>query len=242
MDDRIGCAIAIETMRRLKRRRGKPANTVYFAFVVQEEVGLRGAGPAAYHIDPDVAISLDVTATGDVLKDRKMAVKLGGGAAIKIHDPGHVVPPQVRDWMIARAEADGIPYQRELLTGGTTDSSRIQTSRAGVPSGTVSIPCRFVHTTSETVDYRDVQAVVDLLVGLVTHPVEFLNAPDAYEVAPVTAVTAPARRGGRRKKAEAAPVDEPATPPARRGRPKKAAAEPEAPKKRGRKKKVETAE
>lgn len=217
MDDRIGCAIAIEAMRRLKRRRSKPANTVYFAFVVQEEVGLRGAGPAAYNIDPDVAISLDVTATGDVLKDHKMAVKLGGGAAIKIHDPGHIVPPQVRDWMIARAEADKIPYQRELLTGGTTDSARIQTSRAGVPSGTISIPCRYVHTTSETVDIRDVEASVNLLVGLVANPVEFLTAP------PEAAAAAPA------------------APARRRGRPKKAVPT-EAPKKRGRKKKVESAE
>jgi len=169
MDDRVSCAIAIETMRRLKKRK-KPANEVYFAFTVKEEVGLRGARTAAYSINPDVAVALDVTGTGDEIKNRKMEVKLGGGAAIKLHDPGLVVPPAVRDWMIGRAEKDGIPYQLELLTGGTTDAAVIQTAHAGVPSGCISIPCRFIHTVSETVDYNDVQACVNLLTGLVSNP------------------------------------------------------------------------
>jgi tetrahedral aminopeptidase len=167
MDDRIGCAVAIETMRRLNRQ---TPNEVYFVFTVQEEVGLRGARPAAYSISPDLAIALDVTTTGDMIKNGRMPVSLGGGAAIKIHDTGHVVPPAVRDWMIARAEADGIPYQLELITLGTTDAAGIQTARAGVPSGCISIPCRFVHTTSETVDTNDVEACVRLLTGLLSNP------------------------------------------------------------------------
>ena len=169
MDDRIGCVVAIEAMRKLNKQ---TPNEVYFAFTVQEEVGLRGARTAAYSINPDIGIALDVTATGDEIKNRKMAVKLGGGAAIKIHDPGLVVPPAVRDWMIARAEADGIPYQLELLSGGTTDAAVIQITQAGVPSGCISIPCRFVHTTSETVDIGDVEACVNLLAGLLGNPAE----------------------------------------------------------------------
>ncbi|GAB4527084.1 MAG: M42 family metallopeptidase [Anaerolineae bacterium] len=167
MDDRIGCVVAIEAMRKLNKQ---TPNEVYFVFTVQEEVGLRGARTAAYGVDPDVAIALDVTRTGDEPKNAKMAVKLGGGAAIKVHDSGLVVPPAVVRWMVERAEAEGIPYQRELLVGGTTDSAAIQTSRVGVPSGTISIPCRYVHTTSETVDARDVQACVDLLAGLLANP------------------------------------------------------------------------
>lgn len=168
MDDRIGCVVAIEAMRRLNKQ---SANEVYFVFTVQEEVGLRGARASAYSVNPDVAIALDVTGTGDELKNRKMAVKLGNGAAIKLHDSGLVVPPAIRDWMINRAEADNIPYQLELLTGGSTDAAAIQTARAGVPSGCISIPCRYVHSTSETVDLRDVQASVDLLTGLVQNPI-----------------------------------------------------------------------
>jgi putative aminopeptidase FrvX len=176
MDDRIACAIAIESMRRLKKaKKKKLPNQAYFVFTVQEEVGLRGARPAAYSVDPDVAIALDVTSTGDMIKNEKMAVKLGGGAAIKIHDTGLVVPPAVRDWMIDRAEADGIPYQLEMLTLGSTDAAGIQTARAGVPSGCISIPCRFVHTNSETVDINDVEACVALLTGLLSHPAPFGN-------------------------------------------------------------------
>ncbi len=170
MDDRIGCVVAIEAMRKLNK---SAPNEVYFAFTVQEEVGLRGARTAAYNIDPDVAVALDVTRSGDEIKGAKMAVKLGGGAAIKVHDPGLVVPPQIVNWMVSRAEADGIPYQRELLAGGTTDAAAIQLSRAGVPSGCISIPCRYVHTVSETVDVRDVQASVDLLAGLLSNDIPF---------------------------------------------------------------------
>ncbi|TVR20760.1 MAG: M42 family peptidase [Anaerolineaceae bacterium] len=169
MDDRIGCVVAIETMRKLKKK--KTPNSVYFAFTVQEEVGLRGARTAAHNINPDVAVALDVTRTGDEIHGAKMSVKLGGGAAIKVHDPGLVVPPAVVDWMVNRAEADGIPYQRELLSGGTTDAAAIQLTNAGVPSGCISIPCRFIHTVSETVDLDDVQACIDLLSGLVSNPV-----------------------------------------------------------------------
>ncbi len=169
MDDRIGCVVAIEAMRRLNKQ---TANEVYFAFTVQEEVGLRGARTAAHGIDPEIGIALDVTHSGDQAKGPRMAVKLGGGAAIKVHDNGLVVPPGIVNWMKSRAEADGIPYQLELLTGGTTDAAAIQMARSGVPSGCISIPCRFVHTTSETVDTGDVQASVDLLAGLLANPVE----------------------------------------------------------------------
>jgi tetrahedral aminopeptidase len=169
MDDRIACAVLIETMRNLKKQ---SPNDIYFTFTVQEEVGLRGARAAAGGILPHLAIAVDVCPTGDEIKNTKMAVQLGGGAAIKIHDTGLIVPPAVRDWMIQRAEADGIRYQRELLTLGSTDAAAIQTAGVGVPSGAISIPCRYVHTTSETVDLGDVQACVALLTGLLANPAD----------------------------------------------------------------------
>lgn len=170
LDDRIGCVVAIETMRKLNK---KTPHEVYFVFTVQEEVGVRGAQVAAYGINPDVGIALDVTATGDEIKNRKMVTKLGGGAAIKVQDSNLIVPPAVKDWMIARAEADNIPYQLEILTGGGTDAGAIQFARAGVPSGCISIPTRFLHTTSETADLKDVQACIDLLTGLMANPIAF---------------------------------------------------------------------
>ena len=168
LDDRIGCVVAIETMRRLGRQ---TPNELYFAFTVQEEVGLRGAKTAAQGVKPDIGIAIDVTGSGDQIRGRKMLVKLGGGAAIKVHDPGLIVPLAIKNWMIERCEADGIPYQLELLAGGTTDASAIQMADAGVPSGCISIPTRYLHTTSETVDIGDVQACIDLLTGLLANDI-----------------------------------------------------------------------
>lgn len=169
LDDRIGCVVAIETMRRLAKN---TPNTCYFVFTVQEEVGLRGAKVAAQGVNPDLGIALDVTASGDEIKNRKMAVKLGGGAAIKVMDSAHIVPPAVKNWMVARAEADHIPYQLEVLTGGSTDGAQIQLAHSGVPTGVISIPTRFLHTTSETVDLGDVRACIDLLTGLLQNTIE----------------------------------------------------------------------
>ncbi len=168
LDDRIGCAVMIEAMRRM----GASKHEVYFVFTVQEEVGLRGARPSAFGIEPEIGISVDVTGTGDTPKGIKMAVELGKGAAIKVRDGGHIVPPAIKDLMIKRAEEAGIPYQLEVLPGGTTDAAGIQLSRAGVPSGCISIPTRYLHTVSETVDINDVQACVDLLVAVLGNPID----------------------------------------------------------------------
>jgi endoglucanase len=170
MDDRIGCAVAIEAMRALKGT--ALPNELYFVFTTQEEVGIRGARVAANGIAPDYGIALDVTATGDTPKNNSMAIRLGGGAAIKVLDSGHIVPPAIKNLMISRAEAAGIPYQLEILTGGSTDAAAIQTALSGIPSGVISIPCRYVHTTSETVDINDVQACIDLLAALLAQPFE----------------------------------------------------------------------
>jgi endoglucanase len=168
MDDRIGCAVLIATLRQL------PAtpHAVYFVFSVQEEVGLMGARTSAYGIDPDLGIAVDVTDTGDTPEATPMAVALGDGPAVKIKDARMLSHPAVKDLMVARAEAAQIPYQLEVLRGGTTDASVIQVARAGVPSGCLSIPCRHVHTTSEMVDLKDVQNSVKLLVEILRQPID----------------------------------------------------------------------
>jgi putative aminopeptidase FrvX len=77
----------------------------------------------------------------------------------------------VKDWMIHTAERLGLPYQLEVLEMGTTDAMAIQTSRAGVAAGVLSIPTRYAHTPSETIDLGDVLNTVKLLLGLVSGPV-----------------------------------------------------------------------
>jgi endoglucanase len=170
LDDRIGCAIAIETLRRLKTS-GTP-HEVYFVFTVQEEVGVRGAQPAAFGLMPDLGIAVDVTSTGDTPKGAQMAVEMGQGVAIKMMDKGHIVPPAVRDAMIQTAKENNIPYQLEVLELGSTDARVIQIAQSGVPAGVVSIPARHLHTSSESVDMGDVQASIDLLSALLAKPLE----------------------------------------------------------------------
>jgi putative aminopeptidase FrvX len=159
MDDRIGCAVLIETLRRLKRT----PHDVYFVFSVQEETTLSGASTSAYSIDPDMAIAVDVTPTGDTPESRPMAVELGKGPAVKVQDRGMIAHAAVRELLVRHAEEAGIPYQLEVLEHGTTDAAAMQLVRAGVPSGCVSIPCRHIHTPSEVVDEEDVENSVRLL-------------------------------------------------------------------------------
>ncbi|MDY7039856.1 MAG: M42 family metallopeptidase [Chloroflexota bacterium] len=166
-DDRIGCAILIQVMRDLKAT----PHDVYFVFSVQEEVGLRGAMTSAYGIGPEVGLSVDVTSTGDTPEARTMAVELGKGPAIKVKDGRMLAHPGVKRLLVETAEAEGISYQLEVLGGGTTDATAIQVTREGVPAGCVSIPCRYVHTPSEMVDYDDVTNAVNLLVALLGKPI-----------------------------------------------------------------------
>ena len=163
MDDRIGCAVLIETLRRLERT----PHDVYFVFSVQEETTLSGARTSTYGIEPDLAIAVDVTATGDKPESMPMAVELGKGPAVKVQDRGMIAHPAVRDLLVRRAKEANIPYQLEVLERGTTDAAAMQLVRAGVPSGCLSIPCRYIHTPSEMVDEGDVEGAVKVLVEAV---------------------------------------------------------------------------
>lgn len=170
MDDRIGCVVAIEALKRLSRE--KLAHDVTVVFSVQEEVGTRGAQAAANRLLPDVGIALDVTTTGDVPEARKMAVSLGQGAAIKVKDSGMISHAGLVRLMRERAEEAGIAYQMEVLDGGSTDARSMQIAGPGSAAGCISIPCRYVHTPSETVDAADVESAVALLVALLEGPIE----------------------------------------------------------------------
>jgi tetrahedral aminopeptidase len=166
MDDRIAVAVLVETMRKLSQAGSASPHELHFVFSVQEEVGLRGATTAAYGVDPELGLAVDVTRTGDTPRSIKMEVALGKGPAIKVRDSGMLADPRVVNWMVQKAEEKKLPYQLEVLEAGTTDARAMQISRAGVPAGCLSIPCRYIHSPSETVDYSDVQNAVNLLVEL----------------------------------------------------------------------------
>ena len=172
MDDRIGCAALVQLLQELK---GQPiTHDLYAVFTTQEEVGPRGAATSAYAIAPDVALALDVTLTGDTPRPAQaMDVALGRGVAIKIQDSGMISHAGLTRQLIATAEAAGIPYQLEVLVGGTTDAERIQVARGGVPASALSIPSRHVHTAAQIVDRRDVAATVALLRAWVGKAIEW---------------------------------------------------------------------
>ncbi len=167
MDDRVAAAIAMEALKEVK----PGANELYFVFSVQEEVGIRGAITAAYGVDPEIGLAVDVTRTGDTPLGVKMEVALGNGPAIKVRDSSFIADPRVVNWMVNEAKAQKLPYQMEVLEAGGTDGAAIQRTRAGVPAGCLSIPCRYIHSPSEMVDRDDVENSVKLLVGLLGKPV-----------------------------------------------------------------------
>jgi endoglucanase len=168
MDDRIAAAVAIEALKRLE----STPHEVHFVFSVQEEVGLRGATTAAFGIDPDLGLAVDVTRSGDTPRlTTKMATALGNGPAIKVRDSSFIADPRVVDWMVKAAEDAEIPYQLEVLEAGGTDGRAIQLTRGGVAAGCLSIVCRYIHTPSEMVDTDDVENAVRLLVKLLSEPV-----------------------------------------------------------------------
>jgi putative aminopeptidase FrvX len=168
LDDRIGCAVLIQTLHQL----ADSTHDVYFVFSTQEEVGLRGARTSAYGLEPEVGIAVDITMAGDTPEAPKMTMKLGAGPCIKVMDSGMLSHPGLKNLLIETAEARAIPYQLEVLARGTTDAAAIQLVHGGVPAGCVSIACRYHHTPSEIVDMDDVQNAVRLLVALLEQPIE----------------------------------------------------------------------
>lgn len=170
MDDRVGCVVLAQLLHDLKGV--AIPHDLYAVFTTQEEVGTRGAQTSAYAIDPEVAIALDVTLTGDLPRTRRaMEVHLGRGVAIKVQDSGMISHAGLNRLLVAQAEAAGIPYQLEVLVGGTTDAYAMQMARAGVPATALSIPSRHVHTPSQIVDVRDVRGAVDLLAAFLKGPI-----------------------------------------------------------------------
>ena len=163
LDDRIGCAILME----IAMSNIKSNNDIYFVFTVQEEVGLRGARTSAFGIDPDLAIAVDITGSGDTPEANLMDVHLGNGPTVKVKDSGIVVKRKVIDYMSSIAEKYKIPYQLEILERGATDAAAINTIKSGVLAGVVSIPTRYGHSQSETIDINDAKNAVKLIKHIV---------------------------------------------------------------------------
>jgi len=163
-DNRIGVAVAIEALRNLKGSDHKA--TVVACGSVQEEVGLRGARTATYHVKPDVAFAIDVTMSYDLPGSPKYDTKLGAGVALSIMDGSVIAHRGLFDFAEDICKKENIKYTYDLLTAGGTDSGEIHKSYDGVITMTLSLPCRYFHSHVSIINYDDYVAAVNLVTKL----------------------------------------------------------------------------
>jgi putative aminopeptidase FrvX len=165
LDNRLGAYIALESARRIAESRDAQVDVVAVA-AVQEEIGLYGARTAAYGLDPQVAIAIDVTPAtdypgGDARRAGK--IELGMGAMIA---RGPTLNKHVTELLGEAAEAEGIPHAWEVYSRTTsTDADEIHLVRAGVPTGLLSIPTRYLHSPNEMCALEDVESIIRLIVA-----------------------------------------------------------------------------
>lgn len=161
LDNRISVYILIECLKRM----GTPAYDFYAVFTVQEEVGLRGATPVSRRINPDIGIGLDVTIANDLpdVAEHEKITTLGGGAAIKIMDGSVISDIRLVRFMEEVAKKYAIPFQKEILPAGGTDTGALQRSGEGAVAGCISIPTRHIHSVVEMCSKTDIEASIELL-------------------------------------------------------------------------------
>jgi putative aminopeptidase FrvX len=161
MDDRVAVYVMIEAMKAAQN----PQVEVHAVATVQEEIGLRGASASGSAIAPDIVVAIDITLANDIpgMPEQDQITRLGEGAAIKIMDSSLICHPKLVQHFRDVAERHGIKHQTEILPLGGTDAGGIQRLHGGIPSFTLSIPTRYVHTVNETVHRDDVDACVELL-------------------------------------------------------------------------------
>ena len=165
-DDRLGCAILIEAMRRLKGT--SHPNQIFYVATVQEEIGLRGAEASSALVKPDIGIALEAGVVGDVpgARPEESQVTLGGGPGLFLYDssalPNRKFVALVKD----TARAKGLPLQLDLVQGYGDDSAEIQRSNGGVPTVNLVVPTRYTHVHTGIINRRDFDQMVDLVVAL----------------------------------------------------------------------------
>jgi putative aminopeptidase FrvX len=169
-DNRLGCYALIQIMKNLPKLDAE----VYAVGTTQEEVGLKGARVAAFKINPDYSIAIDITLAGDTpqIKESESSLKIGKGPAITILEAsgrGVVTHPAVKDVLVKTAVKEKIPYQMDVLEGGMTDAAIIYMTREGIPSGVVSIPIRYTHGPVGVCNIKDLENTVKLVLKALKH-------------------------------------------------------------------------
>jgi endoglucanase len=165
LDNRIACFVAIEAIRSLSAGSTPHACEIIVVFTVQEEVGLRGATTAANAVGADIGVALDTTLACDTpgVPDTEQVSRHGEGVAILVQDSSMIADHELVDDLCKVAGKAKIPFQRSILPRGGQDAGAIQ--RAGAGARTTAIVCgtRYIHTVTESVDKKDLQAAIDLV-------------------------------------------------------------------------------
>ena len=165
LDNRAGVYILIEALKQMET-----PHTVYGVFTAQEEVGLKGARGAAFSIEPDIAIAIDVTIPGDHpgITKEEAPVLMGEGPVIGIVNAagrGLISDPKLIAWLRKAGDSENIAYQLEVSDGGNTDASAINLVRAGIPSVPLSVPTRYIHSPVEVLDTKDLESTMQLIIA-----------------------------------------------------------------------------
>ena len=166
-DNRIGCAIAIDVLKNLQG--SNHPNIVYGVGTVQEEVGLRGAKTAANYIEPDIGFGVDVGIAGDTpgVTEKEALSKMGKGPQIILYDASMVAHKGLRDLVTDTADELNIPYQFDSVPGGGTDSGSIHLTYKGVPSLSITIATRYIHSHAAMLHRDDYENAVKLIVEVI---------------------------------------------------------------------------
>ena len=171
MDDRVGCVMMLEVLRRLKEEGIKTPNTIYFVGTVQEEVGLIGAHTAVQVVKPDLGISLEAGIAADHPggKPEGAQERLGGGPVLYLADAAILANLKFKDFVQRVAEENRMPLQTEVLSGGAEDSAELQKFGTGKPAVNFAVATRYLHTHNSVIDRADLDRAVDLLVKILPH-------------------------------------------------------------------------
>lgn len=168
VDDRAGCLIMMNMIN------GEPEYDAWYAFTVQEEIGTRGAGTAAFTVSPDISFVLETTTACDIagVSGAKKVCELGKGAVVSYMDNGAIYDRELYSLAVKKASENNIPAQTKTLIAGGNDSRSIQVSRGGVRTCAISVPCRYLHSPSCVIKESDFYAVEHLAVKMLSAAAE----------------------------------------------------------------------
>jgi len=160
-DDRVGCTVLLELL-----KEEYDCNLVC-AFTVQEEVGLRGAGPAAYSAEPDLALVIEGTTASDVpgVPQHGHSTSVGKGPALTVMDRTAIPAKHLVERLRQVALKGNIPFQYRRATTGGTDAGKIQLTKGGIPVAGISVPCRYIHSPASVASLKDIENTIRLVKG-----------------------------------------------------------------------------